>query len=204
MSQQYTLNFQNKSSQTGSLCIFQTVPDANTSNIKTLAWYCQPAVPQQQVRLDWGIDYSFVWSQQGHLEPGDKFTAVQTLSANLNQKNQVDFKKQGDSYTFDNQTQGLHNGSLFIHQGNNVAIDKCVVGIGMSGRPAFIVESQPGFPLVFTPTPQYRIVFGSFQQREVLNVNNLNAYNLEFPEGSYKLSVTLNENGSFSISNQQL
>jgi hypothetical protein len=67
-----------------------------------LAWLTAPAWPGTTVSFTWSLDYSFVWSNTGALQPGDTFTAQETVPAdpdNLN-ANQILFDYGDGSFHF--------------------------------------------------------------------------------------------------------
>ena len=190
MSVKYTLNIQNNSPQTGSFCVFQSMPDVNIPNVVCLAWLAKPAHPTTHLKFEWNLDYSFVWSTTTKLRPGTRVIANQSWDANLNTENKVNFDKTSGAYTFENQRQGSYEGNLYINQTQRVQSKEASVGIGMSGRGTFMVHSQPNMSIVMRPKPKYWLVFGDFKEGEVLDMGRVTetAYEIQF-KGTTSRSV---------------
>ena len=197
----YNLLFQNNSTNTGSVCIYQTDPDISDPNVLSLAWFAQGAAPTTQIGFDWTVDYSFVWSQTGVLKSGVRFAASQTWPADLSKANQVTFTNTGGIYTFRDQTAGARAGSLYVTEDGSLPINQTSVGIGMSGKGTFAVQAQPNQNVVFTPHPKYWIAFGNFQPGQVLDVGTINnPAEISFPPNTYSMSAILNRDNSWTIS----
>ncbi|SHJ90006.1 hypothetical protein SAMN04488028_10274 [Reichenbachiella agariperforans] len=199
----YSLNFKNNSSQKGNVCIYQTDPDLGVHDVMSLAWFAKSAYPTTNILFQWQIDYCYTWSRQGILKPGIIYEAAQTWVADLTNKNAIDFIKDTslDAYSFENQTAGSEDGSLYINEKRNVGANECSVGIGMSGNGTFVVNSQPNMQLQFTPHPKYWITFGTFTQGEVLDLEKITAtaQEIAFPVNQYNLEVTLNEDNTWTV-----
>jgi len=200
---EYVINFQNNSTQKGNACVFQTDPNLGVHDVLSLAWFAKSALPTTRVQFKWTIDYNFTWSRQGVLTPGVVYEASQIWGADLSNKNAVDFTKDAafDAYSFANQVAGPEDGNLYVYQKRNVGANECSVGIGMSGSGTFVVSSQPNMQLQFTPHPKYWIVFGSFEQGEVLDIEKVTstAQELAFPVNQYALNVTLNSDNTWTV-----
>ncbi len=201
---EYTLNFKNESSQKGNACIFQTDPNLGVHDVLSLAWLSKSACPSTELKFKWSVNYCYTWSRQGELKPGIVYDASQTWNADLTSRNAVDFVKDTalDAYTFENLTAGPQDGHLYIYEKRNVGAKECAVGIGMSGSGTFVVGSQPNMQLQFSPHPKYWMVFGSFQQGEVLDIEKVTAtaQELAFPVNQYSMNVTLNADNTWSVS----
>jgi hypothetical protein len=182
MSDQYSLTIQNNSTQSGDFCIFQEIPDVNVPNVVTLAWLSKPAHPTTKLTFDWKIDYSFFWSTQRDLKAGSHVKAEQSWEANLDTNNLITLDRSGNAYTFSNQRQGEYEGNLYIHQTGRVQSDDASVGIAMSGKGAFAVQSQPNMKIIMTPKPTYYIVFGYFEEGDVIDIAEVteSAYKIQF------------------------
>lgn len=197
----YSLTFINNSNIEGDACVYQQDPDLGVENVQSLAWFTQAAAPTTTLEFDWSIDYSFVWSQTGNLVPGVVFTASQTWPADLSSTNQVTFTNDSGAFTFENQTKGAEEGSLYITEDSTIPVDVASVGIGMSGFGTFAVDAEPNYNLVFTPHPEYWITFGTYTQGEVMNISeSTNSAQIEFPENVYAMTATLNADNTWTIS----
>ncbi len=191
MSDTYTLSVFNDSTQTGHFCIYQAPPDTNIGNIITLAWLAKPAHPSTLLEFEWELDYDFVWTKQTNLRAGSIVNTSQAWSANLSTQNQIDFDLQGDAYTFLNASQGGYEGNLYINQSQRVQTKEAYVGIGMSGKGTFLVESQPNMKVVMTPKPTYWLVFSNYQEGQILDTSSVTdtACQLEFKGTTYMETI---------------
>ena len=200
MSDKYTLNVTNNSTQSGSFCIFQEVPDTNVPNVTTLAWLAKPAHPTTELEFEWALDYNFAWTKKTDLKPGTIVNTSQAWSANLETLNKVEFDYTDGAYTFANQTQGAYEGNLYIDQTQRVQSDDASVGIGMSGKGTFLVGSQPNMKIIMTPKPTYWLIFGYFQEGEVLDIAEVteNACRLQY-KGTTNMNVSFEADNTWKI-----
>ncbi|MEM7077744.1 MAG: protein rhiA [Pseudomonadota bacterium] len=200
MSDKYTLTIQNDSTQTGDFCIFQEAPDINIPNIVTLAWLSKTAHPTTRLIFDWTVSYNFVWATNTDLAPGTQVNTSQSWDANLQTLNRVDFDYLDGAYTFSNPRQGDYAGNLYIDQQQRVQSNGASVGIGMSGKGAFMVPSQPNMNIVMTPKPTYWVVFGSFSEGEVLDIGKVSesAYKVVF-RGTNNMQLTYTANNTWQL-----
>ncbi len=200
MSDKYTLSVLNDSTQTGNFCIYQEDPDTNIGNIITLAWLAKPAHPTTLLEFEWELDYNFAWTKQTELRPGSIVNTSQAWDANLSTQNQVDFDLVNGAYTFLNPGQGGYEGNLYINQSQRVQTKEAYVGIGMSGKGTFLVESQPNMKMVMTPKPTYWLVFGNYQEGQVLDRSSMTdtACKLEF-KGTTSENVVLKPDNTWEI-----
>lgn len=193
MGQTYSLTVMNNSTMDGNICVYQQAPNVNVPGVLTLAWLSKRAHPGTSVTFSWSLDYNFVWSEQGDLRPGTTFKASQTvIGADLTNYNQVGFDYDG-AYAFTEATKGPRTGSLYVMQGPNIPPQEAHVGIGMSGFGTFVVPAQPNIELYFTPHPKYWVVFGDYEQGEVIDITQVTqARQVEF-DGAFDLNLTLNK-----------
>lgn len=197
---QYSVKFVNNSSESGSACIYQTVPDGGVPNVMSLAWFAKMTHPTTRVSFRWTLDYCFVWAQTGQLMPGVIVDAGQAWPADLSSSNQVTFTNRGGAFTFQNQTAGPRPGSLSIRADASIPPGQAAVGIGMSGEGTLVTQAQPNWNLAFTPHPQYWIAFGNFTQGEALDVTQIpNPAQIQFPSGVYSMTATLNPDNTWTI-----
>jgi hypothetical protein len=196
----YTLVFVNNSTQTANACVYQKDPDTTNPNVMSLAWFAKPAAPSTKLQFGWSVDYSFVWSETGQLQPGVLFSASQTWPADLSLSNQVQFADIGGAYTFQNQTAGTP-GSLTILETNSLPADQASVGIGMSNSGTFVVQAQPNMTAIFTPHPEYWITFGNITQGEVLDITTITSTSakIEFPPNIFSMTATLSAGNTWSV-----
>ncbi len=171
----YSLTCMNNSQLSGSFAVFQKAPPSTIpGNVFSLAWFARPTAPGSQVTFSWGLDYSFVWSETGLLQPGINFAASQAVAADPDRLNLVQLTK--DKYgatTFGHANGNGALGSLTIQQLSNVAPNKTSVGIGMSGSGTFAVQAAPNMTAVFTPHPNYWVVFGNYETGDVMDIQDV-------------------------------
>lgn len=197
---EYSVIFVNNSTQTGSACMFQQDPDIGVPNALSLAWFAQIAAPTTTLTFTWTAKYSFVWSQTGTLRPGIRFTPAQTWPADLDNANQVTFDNVGGAYTFKDQEQGPNAGLLYIRESGEIAPLDASVGIGMSGVGTFVAQAQPNTTVEFTLHPQYWIVFGTFVQGEVVDIQTMNnPAQIVFPPNVFSMTAILKPDNSWDI-----
>ena len=200
MSDKYILHVKNNSTQIGSFCIFQELPDINVSGITTLAWLAKSAQPSTLLEFEWGQDYSFIWARSTQLKPGTVVRTGQTWSANLKTQNKVNFDYLNGAYTFSEQSQGDHLNNLFIEQSHRIKPQDAYIGIGMSGKSTFLVPAEPNINVILTPRPSYWLLFGDYKEGEVLNVTRVldRALKLDY-NGINFLNIELTDDNNWNI-----
>ncbi|HEX8254463.1 MAG TPA: protein rhiA [Thermoanaerobaculia bacterium] len=197
---EYTVIFQNNSSNAVSACIYQVDTNIFAPNAQSLAWFAKAAAPTTRAVFNWTVDYCFTWAETGELIPGVLFAASQTWAADLTSTNQITFSTAGGMYMFSNQQQGPRPGSLYIREDSAIPLKQAAVGIGMSGAGTFAMQAQPNMNLVFTPNPKYYITFGEFTPGEVLDIPSIaNKAELQFPPNVYSMTAVLNEDNTWSV-----
>ena len=188
MTTQYSLTCINNSRLSASFAIFQRPPSiVAPGDVYALAWFARMSHPQTQVRFEWTVDYSFVWSETGVLQPGVTFAASQTIAADPMAENGIDLTvdSYGASY-FTPPTATGEAGALTIRQLSNVVPGRTSCGIGMSGAAAYAVQAAPNITTVFKPRPNYWVVFGHLEAGQVLDFEEITGE----VEVSYRGSVT--------------
>jgi len=188
----------------GQVCLFQTATHPEPMDVVSLAWFTKHVRSGTSARIDWTADYLFSWSRQGSLTAGLVYKSSQTWSADLTNRNAIDFVKEDymDAYTFQNQTSGPEEGYLFISQNRHVSADECAVGIGMSGSSTFVANSQPNMRFTFESNTQLWIAFGDFQQGEVLDIAKVtpSAQKITFTADQYSINAVLQKDDTWAIS----
>lgn len=172
----YSLTCINNSEQLGSFIVLQKpLGPKIPANVFSLAWFARPTHPGTKVTFNWTVDYCFVWAETGVLVPGITFCASQSAAADPYGANKVQLTadKYGATY-FDNQSSDGTIGSLTIQQLANVVPNRTSVGVGMSGAGTFAVQAAPNMTAVFTPHPNYWVLFGNFDAGEVMDIQDVN------------------------------
>jgi rhizosphere induced protein len=177
MSTKYSLTVTNNSTQFQDLCVYQKQVDLGVPNALSLAWLTAPAWPNTTVTFTWFLEYSFMWSQVGSLQPGVTFQAQQIQAADPESltSNQVQFDYRSGAFTFlpGSAAGNAELGSLYIRELAGVPTNTASVGIGMSNAGTFAVPAQPNTNLVFTPEPEYWVTAGTFTQGQVLDIEQI-------------------------------
>jgi hypothetical protein len=198
--QNYTLRFKNRSKSQHDFLVYQQNIQVNTPYVYTLAWFAKPVASGVDVDFTWGIDYSFVWSEQGTLKPGITFNAHQVIPADLQNGNLVDFTRINDAFQFANKVGTGASGSLTIDCDDTIPKDAATIGVGMSGNGTHVVKAEPNFAAVFTPHPEYWISFGSFTPGQVIDTQTMvNAEQVEFPTNVYLMTATLDSGNKWTL-----
>lgn len=172
---QYSLTCVNNSNLTGSFAVFQKpLPLTMPGNVFSLAWFARPTHPGTSVTFNWSVDYSFVWSETGVLKPGINFNASQVIPADPDRLNQVQLTV--DSYNasyFTTPNSTGTPGCLTIQQLSSVVPNRTSVGVGMSGAGTFAVQAAPNMTAVFTPHPNYWVLFGNYETGDVMDIEDV-------------------------------
>ncbi|WCN36603.1 hypothetical protein [Aneurinibacillus uraniidurans] len=200
MSEQYSITFLNKSTNSGNFCVFQEAPKVKDQKVLSLAWLTQMAHPNTKGAFEWNVDYSFVWSETGTLTPGVQFIANEVLPAGLNKNNAVTLAYEDGAYRFVNQTTQSSSDGLHIDQDLNIPFKEASVGVGMSGNSVYAVQAQSNLDLRFIPHSKYYITFGDYTEGQVLDTEaKTNAVEVQFDPGVYSMTVILNEDHTWTI-----
>lgn len=199
----YSLTCVNNSQLSGSFAVFQKAPPMTIpGNVFSLAWFARPTAPKSKVTFTWNLEYSFVWSETGLLQPGINFSASQAMPADPNGQNLIQLTQ--DTYgatTFANPSASGAIGSLTIQQLPNVAPNRTSVGVGMSGSGTFAVQAAPNMTAVFTPHPNYWVIFGNFVTGDVIDIEDVtNAVEVTYGGALTTRSATLGIDNLITVS----
>lgn len=167
----YTVTCINNSQLNGSFTIFQKPPKITApAVVYPLAWLARPTAPGSQVTFTWSTDYNFVWAETGDIASEIHFRASQVIPADPNGQNFVQLTRDSFGATvFSGQNTTGNIGSLTIRQLSNIVFGRTAVGIGMSGSAIYAILSAPNITAVFTPIPNYWIIFGNYETGDMIN-----------------------------------
>lgn len=172
---QYSMTCVNNSQISGSFAVFQKAPPTTVpGNVFSLAWFARPTAPGTQVTFTWSVDYNFVWSETGIIKPGINFSASQVIPADPNAQNLTQLM--ADNYgatTFSKTSNSGALGSLTIQQLSNVVPNRTAVGVGMSGSGTYVIQAAPNMTAVFTPHPNYWVLFGNYETGDVMDIEDV-------------------------------
>ena len=197
----YTLKFENQSNNIGNVCMYQTDPKFDQDdNVMSLAWFIKRTNPETNVKFEWGIDYSFVWSETGELKPGVIFEASQVVAADLQSEDLAVFDYDQEAFVIKNESSNGQAGSLEITETVNIPFNKASIGIGMSGAGTFVKAAQPNMNLKVTPHPEYWITFGNYEKGQVLDITEItNKQKIVFAPNQYSITAILQQDNTWKI-----
>lgn len=200
----YSMTLKNESAGDYTFYVFQKMPNQDTANIFSLAWFASPftIVHGNQISFHWTVDYDIVWGATGTLLPGVTFNASGKVPASPAGDNTSDFSvAPGPHLTAP--TQGQPGGSLVIDDSPDTPSNVYSVGIGMSGVGSFAVQAGPNLTHTFTPTPTYWIGAGSnVQVGRVLEITTNNpTTEVTYPANVYDVTYALNDKNIWVKSN---
>ena len=199
----YGVTLTNKSSKPWTFYIYQKPPESSP-DVFSLAWFCSPYKVQlnNRISFQWGTDYSFVWGETGILRPGITFDAGGATSADPETGNTSVFAAPfPHDPEFSAPVRERPYEALTIKDCGTVPDHKYAVGIGMSGKGAFVTQSSSNLIHNFTPRPSYWIAasnnvqLGSVLRLETITQNE----HIEFGPNVYNLSYTLNAKNQWEI-----
>lgn len=205
--QSYNLNVVNGSNREWTFYVYQKSPDLAEENVFTLAWLVSPYKVRvgDHIKFTWSIDYQFVWSDVGKLEPGIVFDAGGPKACNPEGKNTTHFTvPHGGGPGLSEAFKAYDEGTLYIKDGFNVPSDKFSVGIGMKGAGTIVKQAGPNLTHKFTPTPTYWVAAGNEMQiGTVLDVQTVTkTKEVVFPDNVYEITATLTKENEWKIAGQ--
>ncbi len=208
----YTLLFENKSTNSASIIVYQKDPDPSPGEY-SLVWLDYRSFPGTNTQFQWDLDYGFAWGEPGNLTPGMVFHPSQIVDAQMGQTNAATLKQgAGGGLEFTDLEAGPID-SMMITNDSDVPSRTAAEGITMAGRATWVVPAQPNMRVIFDTRPQYWIAFGDFQSGEVLDssimfsasdLGSKQIYGLPiqvvYPPGVFAMKATLNADNSWDIS----
>jgi hypothetical protein len=196
----YTINFLNQSGSTGNFCICQQNPTQSSPNSFSLAWLVKPDDPQSNVPISWNTNWFFFWAKTGPLAPGIIFNAGEAFPTNYSNNNAITLTKKDLNYKFIDQRNGNQPGVLSITTDHTIASNQASIGIGMSGSSIVAIQARPNELRQYSPHPENWILFGDFQQGQVLDPSKINnAVKVVFPNGIFSMNATLNQDNTWTV-----
>lgn len=188
----------NNSTAPTSLALLQNASEQGN----VVAWLAKYAYPGTQVRFTWDdTDLCFVWAGTSQLSPGVVLDVSQVVPAGANANNAIDF-----SYDAANRTFYLHNlrdgnrpNTMTVTADNTLPVNAVAVGIGMAGKPTFVLQAQPNMNYQFTPQPTYFLAFGNITQSAVVDADAVNSQKVEFPPNVFALTATLGADNNWTV-----
>ncbi len=192
-----TLLFINASAVSGTVCIFQTLQGEQLKNTHSIAWLTKEVESTTEVQFGWALDYGFVGAPDAQLEPGSVVTDCSFLPARPG--SEVTYSCAGGACEFSD-LRGGPPGSLTIRQDATVSPTTGAVGIGMALNPTILTPALPNVIATFYLPCDYWIVFGRFEEGEVLDVADLsNRAEIDFTKGGNSMQAKLNRDFTWTI-----
>lgn len=202
MATNYKLTCKNESESDGTFCVYQTMPDQD-DDIYSLAWFTKAVNSGTNVDFEWMIKFCVSWSQTGHLKPGVRYSASQTLDAdpsNTN-NNSFEFLKKNNAYAFENSSIATSAGDIGIHCSGNIPNKDASIGVGMNGKTAFATSALMNNHFIFIPKVRYWLIFGKYQIGEVMDLNRAtDAVEIKFKPNVYEITATLGDDYKWTLS----
>ena len=203
----YRLSVSNYSSSFEQFAVYQNDPDLGVPNAMSLAWFVQGANPGQTLYFEWSIDYSVMWSASGLTGGAVKFRIAQEVPVDPQ-----DVNRNGVELIQANGVPMLQpaplsvgtprTGSIYVNEMSNLPDAAGMVGLAIGGRPAYAAPAAPNRLEVFSPTPNYWITAGTFEEGVALDVEEITARSQQvvFDNGIYDLSVNFDRSREWTVS----
>jgi hypothetical protein len=199
------LDVANKSTQSGSFAIYQNNPNVDDPNILALAWLSKRVHLHTDVLFEWTTDLCFVWGETP--KAGEPLYVAQTVPASVNANNAITYTVESGAGMFEEPfTSESVGDNLLIKTAPTVGATDSMIGIGMSGKPTFVVPAAPNMDYVFNPTPQYFLLFTEVIEGEIMTAAMIDGaaktsqpFEIKF-DGTTEVSVVFNADNTWSIS----
>jgi hypothetical protein len=196
----YSLQVKNDSPNPGAVCLYTTSPDTQEiqQNLRSLAWFSKPMNKGTQAKFTWNLDFSFAWAESSELVPGVSFEAGQIIAADIQDKtkNRAFFSRENNAYEFGDPANAVvpPAGALVISTDGSIPYARALIGIGINGRAALVVNATPNYNFTFIPKIKYWLAFGNFKEGTVLDLNSMVlACEIAYPLNEYNMQVNLKE-----------
>ncbi len=198
MLDQLTIIFVNNSGASGNVCLYQKIPEGSSFPI---AWFTEHVHPTSRASFTWDpSDIGFVWSQTGQLSPGISCGVSQFWKSDLSTDNQVNFTRQDDAYTFENQCQGQQPGFLTIRADSTLIPEQASVGTGMAGAATQLMQASLNMNYEFVVHPEYWISFGEHTRGEVIDIETVTSpAQIKFPVNTHSMTAILQHDSTWTI-----
>lgn len=198
----YSIKLVNQSAAPFKFYVYQQLPNQQSANVFSLAWFCSPynISPGNQITFQWDIQYGFVWGDSGVIQPGVTFNASGNTPADPQSINSTIFSNSPTAGpNLSAPIPGQPQGSLIISDAANVPSNEFSVGVSMSGAGTFVTNAGPNLTHTFTPTPTYWIAAGTnVQVGTVMDITTVNQNTqVIFPPNVYSLTYNLNQSNQW-------
>ena len=200
----YTVTLSNLSTQFGDFVIYQTIPEQErNSKLYSIVWMRARLSEGQQHLFKWDTKYSLMWADTKSLVVGtsiDNATkAIKAVSPNDITKNTLTLIKKNGGFLFDNfSTDGQH-GILTIKTANTIPNNIASAGVAMDNKSVILMNVFLNMTYKFTPDSTYWIVFGNFNEAEILDTNNIHSRNKNFFSEPMKIVFPINVDDIFIV-----
>ncbi|MCI9576853.1 MAG: protein RhiA [Clostridiales bacterium] len=201
MSTKYKLNVVNNSLVSGTICLYQTMPDQD-DDIFSLAWFTKNANPETRVTFTWSLEFCASWSQTGTLKPGVFYDASQEKVVDPSDPNNNSYllTMYNGAYQFVKADQTAQKGCIGIFCDDTIPNLKASIGIGMGGKPAFATQALMNTDFTFIPKVKYWLGFGKYEQGQVMDLSRMNhIQEIAFEPNCYELTAILGRDNKWEI-----
>ena len=210
MSTTYRLRVTNNSNAFEQFAVYQNDPDLGVPNAMVMAWFVKGAHPGQSLYFEWSLDYSIMWSESGITgSPGNavKFRVGQEVLCDPS-----DTDRNGLELTFDDDVPLLRPakfalgtarpGSVYVNELSTLPDSGVgLIGLAISGRPAYAAPAARNRLEVFSPHPNYWISAGTFEAGVALDAEEISAHaqQVQYANGVYDMSVDFDRGREWSV-----
>lgn len=191
----------NNSTQPGNMIVFKRYETPGT----LVAWFSRYLYQRMRVAFSWNpSDWCFIWAATGDTGAGTLLDAAQTVPADHHENGAVVFSYDDVHRTFlfknERPAPRAPFQPLTILQDEKVVSDAAAVGIGVAGRATFAVPSLANSRVQVDPRGTTWVTFGTAREGEFFDVKDtLEPVQVEFPPNVRSMTVTLNEDNSWSV-----
>jgi len=211
MATTYRLRVRNDSSSFEQFAVYQNDPDLGVANAMLLAWFVKGAHPGQTLLFEWTVDYSIMWSESGLTAGAVKFEIAQEVPCDPS-----DVNHNGLELAYFDGVPVLNKnkftigtpkaGSIYVNELSTLPDSPGMIGLAVSGRPAYAAPAAPNRLEVFTPHPNYWVTAGTFEAGVALDAEEITAHSqqVEYANGIYDMSVGLDRARVWSVSETPL
>lgn len=185
--------------------VFATLPAMSSYETLNLAWLTQQINEGNQYVFTWDIEWGFAWSAQG-TSTGYRWHGSGKLAADPNSSSEcaATFGYNGDFEL--TPRAGTPNGyTLWVTDSPTIPLPDSKpssVAVTLSGSSACATNAGPNLFQNFTLHPTYYIDAGNYVQGQMVDGASVSAFQkLEYAKGNNALTVTLNEDNTWSVEN---
>lgn len=203
MDSSYALQFLNRSTNTGALCLFAFAEPSTVSMAEPVVWATLWARPGAWASLRWQDTWTFVWEARRQLSPGLVSAQGEARPARLEEGDRVRLDADDEGPFFRAARRRTPRESLVIEVESTLSAGEARVGVGLGGRLCFALDARPNATLSFQlrhPAPAWRLYFGDARVGDPVGpLERQSATVLSFPTGEQEMTATLNLDNTLTV-----